>query len=243
MREIVLDTETTGLDPLMGDRIVEIAALELVNHIPTGNHYHVYLNPERDMPAEAFAVHGLSQEFLSDKALFADAAVEFLDFIADSPLVIHNGAFDMKFLNAELSRIRRADLPYERLIDTLVIARKRYPGAPASLDALCRRFNIDLSVRTLHGALVDCELLAAVYLELVGGRQPGLVLADESRAAENFSGSRGRQQGRLGRGAPPSVEIRPPRPHNPTPEEIERHRAFAGSALKEAIWLRGESSS
>ena len=240
MREIVLDTETTGLDPLTGDRVVEIAALELLNHIPTGNHYHVYLNPERDMPAEAFAVHGLSEEFLSDKPLFATEAQEFLDFIADSPLVIHNGAFDIKFLNAELARIKRPSLQMARLIDTLVIARKRYPGAPASLDALCRRFNIDLSVRTLHGALVDCELLAALYLEMVGGRQPGLVLADESDEPSS-SGRRGQlvRNGRVA--AAPEVQIRPPRHHAPTPEEIERHREFVGSALKDAIWVKDES--
>lgn len=243
MREIVLDTETTGLDPLMGDRVVEIAALELVNHLPTGEHYHVYLNPERDMPAEAFAVHGLSQEFLSDKPLFVTEAEGFLDFIADSPLVIHNGAFDMKFLNAELARVKRPSLRMARLIDTLTIARKRYPGAPASLDALCRRFGIDLSVRTLHGALVDCELLAAVYLEMVGGRQPGLVLADDSqRSSRTRSGGRS-QAVRSGRPAPvPDVQIRPPRPHGPSPEEQERHRAFTGSALKDAIWLKDEAA-
>lgn len=248
MREIVLDTETTGLDPLMGDRVVEIAALELVNHIPSGNHYHVYLNPERDMPAEAFAVHGLSEHFLSDKPLFITQAQEFLDFIADSPLVIHNGAFDMKFLNAELARVKRPNLSYDRLIDTLTIARKRYPGSPASLDALCRRFSIDLSVRTLHGALVDCELLAAVYLEMVGGRQPGLVLADDSQPPQNFrrSGRVNKSQpaARSGRAAPPPERvIRPPRPHTASLEELERHRAFVGSALKEAIWLKDEVAS
>lgn len=244
MREIVLDTETTGLDPLTGDRVVEIAALELINHLPSGNHYHVYLNPERDMPTEAFAVHGLSEEFLSDKPLFAAEAQGFLDFIADSPLVIHNGAFDMKFLNAELARVKRPNLQMARLIDTLTIARKRYPGAPASLDALCRRFGIDLSVRTLHGALVDCELLAAVYLEMVGGRQPGLVLADDNqRTTQTRSGGRP-LPARSGRASPaPDVQIRPPRPHGPTPEEEERHRAFTGSALKDAIWLKDEAAS
>ncbi len=249
MREIVLDTETTGLDPLTGDRVVEIAALELINHLPTGNHYHVYLNPERDMPAEGFAVHGLSEHFLSDKPLFVTEAQEFLDFIADSPLVIHNGAFDMKFLNAEMARVKRPNLSYDRMIDTLTIARKRYPGAPASLDALCRRFSIDLSVRTLHGALVDCQLLAAVYLEMVGGRQPGLVLADDSKpqASNRRSGRVGRgqpQPGRSNRAAPPPVtQTRPPRPHAALPEEIERHRTFVGSALKDAIWLKDEAPS
>ena len=247
MREIVLDTETTGLDPLKGDRVVEIAALELMNHLPTGNHYHVYLNPERDMPAEAFAVHGLSEHFLSDKPLFNTQAQGFLDFIADSPLIIHNGAFDMKFLNAELARVKRPNLSYDRMIDTLLIARKRYPGAPASLDALCRRFSIDLSVRTLHGALVDCELLAAVYLEMVGGRQPGLVLADDSKPQQNYrAGGRGMkgQPTRSGRTAPPPAsEIRPPRPHAASAEEKERHRVFVSDALKDAIWLRDESPS
>ena len=248
MRKIVLDTETTGLDPLKGDRVVEIAALELVNHLPTGNNHHVYLNPERDMPAEAFAVHGLSEHFLSDKPLFVTEAQAFLDFIADSPLIIHNGAFDMKFLNAELARVKRPNLSYDRLIDTLTIARKRYPGAPASLDALCRRFGIDLSVRTLHGALVDCELLAAVYLEMVGGRQPGLVLADDSQPQQNSrragKGGRSQQTARSGRAAPPpQTEIRPPRPHAASSEEIERHRAFVGTALKDAIWLKDEAPS
>ncbi len=244
MREIVLDTETTGLDPLMGDRVVEIAALELVNHLPTGNHYHVHLNPERDMPAEAFAVHGLSEQFLSDKPLFAAEAEAFLAFIGGSPLVIHNGAFDLKFLNAELARVKRRSLSSERLIDTLVIARKRFPGAPASLDALCRRFNIDLSMRTLHGALVDCELLAAVYLEMVGGRQPGLVLADAGERLQRTRRGKKSYNGRSGRAGPaPAVQIRPPRPHAPTPDEMERHRAFVGSALKDAIWLKDERPS
>ncbi|SRR6056297_3343871 len=237
MREIVLDTETTGLDPLMGDRVVEIAALELLNHIPTGRHYHAYLNPERDMPAEAYAVHGLSAEFLADKPLFATEADRFLKFIGDAPLVIHNGAFDLKFLNAELSRIKRPDMPFERLIDTLLIARKRYPGAPASLDALCRRFNIDLSVRTLHGALVDCQLLAAVYLEMVGGRQPGLMLAADGRDEKEKS-----EPGLIGLYSKgPEVTVRAPRAHGPTPEERERHRAFIGSALKDPIWLRAKT--
>ena len=240
MREIVLDTETTGLDPKMGDRVVEIAALELLNHLPTGKHYHVYLNPERDMPEEAFRVHGLSAEFLSEKPLFKDEFQGFLDFVGESPLVIHNGAFDLKFLNAELKRIKRVGLSYDRLIDTLLIARKRYPGAPASLDALCRRFGVDLSVRTLHGALVDCELLAAVYLEFVGGRQPGLTLGSD---ADQGNSSPQASKSIEAVGTRPKVEIRPPRDHSPSPEELERHRAFVGSALKDAIWMRGEQPS
>ena len=244
MREIVLDTETTGLDPLQGDRVVEIAALELRNHIPTGRHYHCYLNPERDMPQEAYAVHGLSEAFLSNKPLFRAEVEPFLDFIGDAPLVIHNGAFDMKFLNAELARIKRPGLSYERLIDTLTMARKRYPGAPASLDALCRRFNVDLSVRTLHGALVDCELLAAVYLELVGGRQPGFALAAASAEPKDAGRNRSRQTAEEGAApiAQETVSIRPPRPHAPSDAEREAHRAFVGKALKDPLWLRGEDT-
>jgi len=176
MREIVLDTETTGLDPAGGDRIVEIGGIELVNHMPTGRSFHTYLNPERDMPAEAFAVHGLSAAFLADKPKFRDIAPDFLGFIGDARLVIHNAAFDMKFLNAELGWIEMASLPWARAVDTLDIARRRFPGAQNGLDALCRRFGIDNSGREKHGALLDSELLAEVYLELIGGRQHGLGL-------------------------------------------------------------------
>jgi DNA polymerase III subunit epsilon len=237
MREIVLDTETTGLDPLMGDRVVEIGALELINHVPTGNHYHVYINPERDMPAEAYAVHGLSSEFLADKPVFGDLADGFLEFIGNAPLVIHNGAFDLKFLNAELARLGRPALPFERLIDTLIIARARFPGAPASLDALCRRYNIDLSIRTLHGALVDCQLLSAVYLEMVGGRQPGLAFALEATSTTISQG-----EGHVVTVRRSELTIRPPRPHAPSEEERERHRAFVAASIKSAIWLREESA-
>ena len=169
MREIVLDTETTGLDPSSGDRIVEIGAVELFNHIPTGKTYHQYINPQRDMPEGAFAVHGLSAEFLSDKPLFADVAQAFLDFIGDSKLVIHNASFDMKFINAELKWVDRPELPWSQALDTLAIARKKFPGAQNSLDALCRRFGIQTK-RELHGALLDSEILAEVYLELIGGQ-------------------------------------------------------------------------
>ena len=175
MREIVLDTETTGLDPASGDRIVEIGCLGLVNRLPTGQTYHVYINPERDMPREAEAVHGLSAKFLSDKPLFAEIADEFAAFVKGAALIIHNASFDMKFLNAELAKLGRDDLRDNQIIDTLAMARKKFPGAPASLDALCRRFGVDNSNRDLHGALIDSELLAGVYLELSGGRQPGLV--------------------------------------------------------------------
>jgi len=172
MREIVLDTETTGLDPHEGHRIVEIGAVEIFNGLPTGRTYHQYFNPQRNMPAEAFAVHGLGDDFLKDKPVFADIANDFVTFIGDAQLVIHNASFDMKFINAELSWINKTPIPLNKAIDTLQIARKKFPGSPASLDALCRRFNIDNSARTLHGALLDSEILAEVYLELSGGRQP-----------------------------------------------------------------------
>ncbi|MDA5092990.1 DNA polymerase III subunit epsilon [Aliiroseovarius sp. KMU-50] len=190
MREIVLDTETTGFDPQSGDRIVEIGCLELFNHMPTGRTYHQYVNPERGMPEEAFGVHGIGPDLLpspraaesgevllKDKPVFKEVGEAFVDFIGDARLVIHNAAFDMKFLNAELKWMGLVELPWERALDTLAIARKKFPGAPASLDALCRRFGIDNSNRTLHGALLDSEILAEVYLELIGGRQPDLVLA------------------------------------------------------------------
>ena len=180
VREIVLDTETTGLDPFSGHRVVEIGCIELINHVRTGNYFHSYLNPERDMPREAEAVHGLSGEFLKDKPRFAEVAGSFLEFIGNDPLVIHNAAFDMKFLNAELSVARRPEIDFDRAIDTVLIARKKFPGQPASLDALCKRFSIDLSARTKHGALLDSELLAEVYLELLGGRQSSLGLVADS---------------------------------------------------------------
>ena len=177
MREIVLDTETTGLDPATGDRIVEIGAVELKGHMPTGNTYHQYIFPERSVPHDAIAVHGLDDAFLRDKPVFRKIAQDFIDFIGDAKLVIHNAAFDMKFLNAELKWAGMTTLPWERALDTLAIARKKFPGSPASLDALCRRYSIDNSARTLHGALLDSEILAEVYLEMIGGRQPDLVLS------------------------------------------------------------------
>lgn len=176
MRQIVLDTETTGLSPQSGDRLVEIGCLEIVNQVATGEVFHVYINPERDVPVEAFNVHGLSAEFLSDKPRFAEIVDAFMAFIGDDPLVIHNASFDMGFLNNELKMTGRPVIEMARAIDTLLIARKRFPGAQNSLDALCRRFNVDNSNRIKHGALLDAELLAEVYLELMGGRQPGLVL-------------------------------------------------------------------
>jgi DNA polymerase-3 subunit epsilon len=185
MREIVLDTETTGLDPYDGHRIVEIGAVELFNHVPTGNVYHQYINPVRKMPEQAFAVHGLSDEFLSDKPKFADIASEFLDFIGSEKLIIHNASFDMKFINYELSKIKRGEVSYDRAVDTLAIARKKFPGSPASLDSLCRRFKIDNSARVMHGALLDSQILAEVYLELIGGKQPDFMLGVSSVSLKN----------------------------------------------------------
>src|SRR3954454_4979781 len=231
MREIVLDTETTGFDPLMGHRIVEIGCVEVINYIPTDNQLHLYINPERDMPPEAFAVHGLSEEFLRDKPVFAQICGQFLDFIGDSRLVIHNAEFDMRFINAELNRVGIKPLPMTRALDTGGMARRKCAGAPASLDALCRRFSIDNSNRTLHGALLDAQLLGEVYLELQGGRQPDLVLAvSRGQAASNADGS------------PVKVERtkRDPRPHAPTEAELEAHAALLAK-LKNPMWLTGAS--
>lgn len=187
VREIILDTETTGLDPAKGDRVVEIGAVELLNHLPTGRTFHVYINPERDMPAEAEAVHGLSSIFLADKPTFGKIAQEFLDFIADDVLIIHNASFDMAFLNAELSFLKRPAIPPERVVDTLHIARQKHPGTGNSLDALCRRYGIDNSRRSKHGALLDSELLAEVYLELIGGRQTALILEASVRKTASIT--------------------------------------------------------
>ena len=185
MREIVLDTETTGLDPQDGHRIVEIGAVELYNHVPTGNVYHQYINPLISMPDQAFAIHGLSDEFLSDKPKFSKIAKEFLDFIGSAKLVIHNAAFDIKFINAELKSIDEEEITFDRATDTLAIARKKFPGSPASLDSLCRRFKIDNSARVVHGALLDSQILAEVYLELVGGKQPDFSLNIANVSNEN----------------------------------------------------------
>ncbi len=221
MREIVLDTETTGFDPAMGHRVVEIGCVELFNHVATGNEYHAYLNPERDIPAEAEAVHGLSREFLATKHLFAAIADDLLMFIGDSPIIAHNAGFDMSFINAELKRVGRPPLAGDRTIDTVLLARRKFPGAPASLDALCRRFQIDISSREKHGALLDAKLLANVYLELIGGREPGLALA----AAEVALGQQAAQE------RPP----RPARPHGPTAAEAAAHADFIAS-LKNPLW-------
>ncbi len=181
MREIVLDTETTGLDPLRGDRLVEIGCVEMFNRMPTGQTFHCYFNPERDMPAEAFAVHGLSTEFLATKPLFAEAVDEFLEFIGDAPLIIHNASFDISFINSELDRIKRPMIARERLVDTLLLARRKHPGVSNRLDDLCSRYAIDNSHRTKHGALLDAELLAEVYVDLIGARQSQLLLAADAR--------------------------------------------------------------
>jgi DNA polymerase III subunit epsilon len=177
MREIVFDTETTGFEPADGHRIVEIGCVELMDHLPTGRTLQFYLNPERDVPIESQRVHGLSREFLSDKPLFASVAEEFLEFIGDAPLVIHNASFDIKFINAELARVNRPPIPLSRAVDTIEIARRKIPGARYSLDELCKRFGVDLTQRTKHGALLDADLTAQIYLELIGGRQRGLALA------------------------------------------------------------------
>lgn len=222
MREIVLDTETTGFDPLQGHRVVEIGCLELHNHIPTGKTFHKYVNPERDMPAEAFAVHGLAEDFLRGQPLFADVVEEFIAFIGDAPLIAHNAEFDFRFVNAELARCGLAKLGMDRAIDTVAMARSKFPGAPASLDALCKRFMIDNGSRTLHGALLDAQLLAEVYLELIGGRQPDLMLAtgpqdDESGLVE--------------------IVHRAARPHAAGETELAAHTEFL-KKIANPIWLR-----
>lgn len=230
MREIVLDTETTGLDPFdtPAHRIVEIGAVELWNQVPTGNTYHQYINPDRDMPAEAFAVHGISVDFLFDKPRFSQIAQGFLEFIADARLIIHNASFDMRFLNAELSWLGLPVLDDHRAIDTLMIARRKFPGSPASLDALCRRFGIDNSNRTLHGALLDSEILAEVYLELTGGRQAGFSLG----AAQN------RDKG-TGQKADWRPKPRPvPLPTRLTEEERAAHTAMVAELGAGAIWSK-----
>jgi DNA polymerase-3 subunit epsilon len=227
MREIVLDTETTGFEPSEGHRIVEIGAVELVNHMPTGRTYHQYINPERSMPAEAFEVHGLGDDFLRDKPVFRAIAKDFVRFVGDAQLIIHNAAFDMKFLNAELEGVGLAKLPMTQATDTVAMARKKFPGAPASLDALCRRFGIDNSSREKHGALLDSELLAEVYLELIGGRQPDFALS----AAATTSGPRAVQSARIG--------ARPrPLPPRITPEEEAAHQAFLAKMGEACLWTK-----
>ena len=227
MREIVLDTETTGLDPASGHRIVEIGMLELINHIPSGRSFHCYLNPERNMPAEAFAVHGLSAEFLRDKPIFASIADEFVTFVDEAPLIIHNAAFDMGFINSELARLNQPSFDYDRVIDTLALARRKHPMGPNSLDALCKRHGIDNSRRDKHGALLDAELLAEVYLALIGGRQTAMQLTttvhDKQSSKNEVS----------------VVSIRPER----LPSRLEREDEVAHDIMidglgGQALWLR-----
>lgn len=224
IREIVLDTETTGFEPSEGHRLIEIGCVELLNHLPTGNHFHVYLNPQRDVPSDAVRIHGLTTEFLQDKPLFTEKVGDFLDFIGDATLVIHNAEFDMKFINAELKLAGfPKPLPMSRVIDTLLIARQKFPGQPANLDALCRRFKIDNTERKLHGALLDSQLLAEVYLELMGGRQHGLGLAAEAAATSaQLNASIKRQD-------------RPPRSFPPGAEEMALHDAFL-EKIKDNLW-------
>ena len=224
MREIVFDTETTGMDPAEGDRVVEIGAVELENHLPTGRVYHQYINPERDVPAEAAAVHGLTTERLKDEPTFGEIVGDFMDFIGeDAKLIAHNAEFDMKFINAEIKTYGFPKIDDKRVIDTLVIARKKFPGSPANLDALCRRFHIDNTSRTLHGALLDSELLAEVYLELLGGRQRGLGIEAERKKVETQA----------------SVNLerpyRAPRDFKISEEELSAHNDMLGD-IKDAIW-------
>ncbi len=228
MREIALDTETTGLDPTAGHKLVEIGCVELINGSRTGSVFHAYLNPQRDMPEEAFRIHGLSSEFLNDKPLFKHVAADLLEFIGEDRLIIHNAQFDMKFLNHELQLIGKEKLSFDRVLDTVQIARKKFPGSPANLDALCRRFSIDLSMRTKHGALLDAELLSEVYIELTGGKQSALTFEKETETAEQTIVF---QENRV---------MRPARYFPISEEEISAHNAFI-EKLVNPIWnkLRG----
>ena len=232
IREIVLDTETTGLSPDEGHRIIEIGALELINHMPTGKQLHLYIKPEREIDEAAEKVHGISNTFLEDKPVFADIAQEFLDFIQDDVMVIHNASFDMGFINAELKRLGHAPLPDSRALDTLMMARRKFPGAQASLDALCRRFNVDNTHRDLHGALIDADLLADVYIELIGGRQPDLGLASASANSNQEANRATASEDGFQFIAGP---IRPARPHEASAEELALHEAFL-ETLKDPIW-------
>jgi DNA polymerase-3 subunit epsilon len=229
MREIVFDTETTGLDPKTGDRIVEIGAIELYNHIPTGRSFHRYLNPERPVPSAAVLIHGLEDAFLRDKPLFSAIADELMEFFGDANLIAHNASFDVAFLNAEFARLGKGTLGDDRIIDTLMLARRKHPGSPASLDALMARYAIDASRRTLHGALLDAELLADVYIELIGGRQAALILGGEPNAPT------------LTIAAPRSAAIdarATERRFTISAEEIAAHRAAIAGIGEKAIWLK-----
>ena len=225
-REIVFDTETTGLDPARGDRLIEIGCIEIVNRIPTGREFHVYLNPERDVHPEAVAVHGLTREFLSDKPLFAAVHEEFLAFVGEAPLVAHNGTFDLGFINAELARVGKAIFPAHRIIDTLAIARRKHPAGPNSLDALCKRYGVDNTMRTKHGALMDATLLAQVYVELLGERQATLGLAE-----------RGAAQAKVQQGGGQARQRTQPLPGRLTAQDVAAHVAFVATLGPEAVWL------
>ncbi|SFS05097.1 DNA polymerase III subunit epsilon [Sphingomonas jatrophae] len=231
MREIVFDTETTGLSPDKGDRLVEIGCVELFNRVETGRHFHAYFNPERPMPAEAQAVHGLSEAFLSDKPRFVERAHEILEFIGDSPLVAHNASFDFGFLNAELGACGHPSVCLTRMIDTVALSRTKHPGAKHSLDALCTRYGVDRSARVKHGALLDAQLLAQVYVELTGGRQIGLMLAAEVPASSVERGAPGADRIVI------PIKARPPRPHHASAEELAAHAAFVGT-LSDPLWTR-----
>ncbi len=228
MREIIFDTETTGLDPAGGDRMVEIGCVEMINRVETGQTFHAYFNPERSMPSEAERVHGLSEIFLSDKPLFADLVDDFLEFIGDAPLIAHNASFDFGFLNNEMKLCARQPVCLTRMVDTLVLARSRHPGAKHSLDALCTRFGVDRSQRVKHGALLDAQLLAQVYVELTGGRQIGLGLAAETSDAAHS-----------GTAVSPPIDrpARPPRPHSASDAELQRHREFV-ALMANPLWDR-----
>jgi len=222
MREIVLDTETTGLDPSFGHRIVEIGCVELFNRLPTGEVFHVYINPDRSMPEAAFNIHGLSSDFLKTKPVFSEVVNQFLEFIKGSPLIIHNAAFDLAFINAELTKLKKPSLNGNKIIDTIPLAKKKFPGAPVNLDALCRKFHIDLTKRDIHGALLDANLLASVYLELIGGRQQGFLLTEtKDTSSDNFV---------------KSMKVRPSRLYEPNKEEKRIHINFI-KKLNNSLWL------
>ena len=225
MREIILDTETTGLDPITGHRIIEIGCVEIINRVKTGKFFHKYINPRRDVPLEAFRVHGLSTEFLKDKPFFEDVAQEFIDFIGDANLVIHNAKFDMRFLNHELALAGKEQIEFSRAIDTLLIARKKFPGSPASLDALCKRFGVSLDSRTKHGALLDSELLYEVYFELCGGSQNKMEFSYSSYQKNIYTNIENSQ----------SIKILEKRKPQITEQELEEHKEFL-KKLKNPLW-------
>lgn len=227
MREIILDTETTGLDPKKGDRLIEIGCIELYNRIPTGREYHCFINPERDVPMEAQNVHGLSTEFLKDKPVFAKVADQFLDFVGDDVLVIHNAAFDINFLNHELEQLKKRTFSFDRVVDTLALARRKHPAGPNTLDALCKRYGIDNSKRTKHGALIDCLLLAEVYVELLGERQAALVLQSQAAVARASAARQGHY-----------TALKRPIPLEPriSQSDIAAHRVFIAEMGAKAVW-------